>query len=131
MRQLGLTIVAVIDDWWQRRLPARTVRLWPSRSPLRSERLDAVTLKVWQRTKMLFELWKRSGYLRQQVQTGAPDLGLGQISLLEEKAEKDGRAAARGLGQCAQELHRRHGQVARLGNECLLHRGQPLPPVSI
>ena len=70
-------------------------------------------------------------YLRQQVQTGAPDLGLRQIRLLEEKSEQGGRSAARGLGRAGQELHRRLGQVARLGNERLLHRGQPVPPVSI
>src|SRR5438105_15478045 len=92
-RQLGLTIVAVIDTGGSDGCPPEPFDFGPIASPLRSERLDAVPLQVRQRTKVLLELGKTVGHLRQQVQTGAPDLGLAQIPWLEEKSEQGGRAA--------------------------------------
>src|ERR1700730_5609007 len=55
-RQLGLTIVAVIDTGGSDGCPPEPFGFGPIASPLRSERLDAVPLKVRQRTKMLLEL---------------------------------------------------------------------------
>ena len=55
-RQLGLTIVAVIDTGGSDGCPPEPFGFGPIASPLCSERLDAVPLKVRQRTKMLLEL---------------------------------------------------------------------------
>ena len=111
----------VVRDRLDGPVPER-LRLAPIAARFGREGVNPVALQRRQRPEGLLELRQAVRELRQQVEAGAPDLGLRQISLLEQEREQRRGTAARRLGRARQEARGRCGQPAHFRNEGLLRR---------